>query len=104
MKMVIILVSFILFGLVLYGFGNYKGVNDASFMLCTIRAFIETGTINYIGKGKCEQAKQLNLTDLESSISNTVTSACSTPAAKTELRHRGTGKGSLSLNYKFMGH
>lgn len=68
MKKLGLLVSFLFFGFVLYCLGYYKGVNDASFLLSTTRALIETGTINYIDQGKYETAKQLNLTDLESSI------------------------------------
>lgn len=68
MKKIGLLVSFLFFCSVLYCFGYYRGVNDASFLLSTTRAFIATSTINYIDQGKYEKAKSLNLSDLESSI------------------------------------
>lgn len=68
MKKLVLLGSFIFFGFVVYCLGYYRGINDASFLLSTTRALIETGTINYIDQGKYEKAKQTNLLDLESSI------------------------------------
>jgi len=68
MKKAIFLVGVILLVLATYCLGYYKGINDASFLLSTNRAAVEMHTINYINQGKYEKAKELNLTDLESSI------------------------------------
>lgn len=68
MKKFGLLAALLFSGFALYCLGYYKGVNDASFLLSTTRALIETGTINYINQGKYEKAKQLNLSHLESSI------------------------------------